>query len=295
MAGAYIWWGLSPLFYRLLTGVDAVEIIAHRVVWTCAVLLLLKAFGYRPRVLRLEWRKWDSVGLFALTAVCIFSNWLLFTWAVTHGMVLETSLGYFINPLFSVLLGVAVLGERLRMAQRIAVLLATVAVGQLMWRHGAVPWISLSLAFTFGIYGLVRKHTKIDAINGLLMEMTFGLPFGITFLAWRAWEGTAAFGPSTIPMSSLLMLAGPVTLVPLVMFGTGAPRLHLSTIGFLQYLAPTLSFIVAVFIIGEPFDNAKMTAFGIIWAALAIYSVDSALAARVPVSRELAEAGSVLD
>jgi chloramphenicol-sensitive protein RarD len=295
VAGAYIWWGLSPLYYRLLVSVDPVEIIAHRVVWTCVPLLLIKAMGYRPRVLRLEWRKWKSVGLFALTAACIFANWLIFTWAVTNGQVLETSLGYFINPLFSVLLGVVVLGERLRWAQRIAVLLATAAVGQLIWRHGAAPWIALSLASTFGVYGLVRKHTRIDAVNGLLMEMTFGLPFGVAYLIWLGYQGTLSFGPSLPEMTALLILAGPVTLIPLVLFGAGAQRLDLSTIGFLQYLAPTLSFLVAVYALGESFDNAKITAFVIIWIALAIYSVDSALAARKPASAELAEAGSVLD
>jgi chloramphenicol-sensitive protein RarD len=141
----------------------------------------------------------------------------------------------------------------------------------------------------------VRKHTRIDAVNGLLMEMTFGLPFGVAYLIWLGYQGTLSFGPSLPEMTALLILAGPVTLIPLVLFGAGAQRLDLSTIGFLQYLAPTLSFLVAVYALGESFDNAKITAFVIIWIALAIYSVDSALAARKPASAELAEAGSVLD
>jgi len=293
--GAYACWGFVPLFYRQLMPVHYLEILAHRVIWACVGMALLKVILGNRGVLRFEWRKWKTVRTFLLTAFCIMTNWVIFTWAVVNEHVLETSLGYFINPLVSVLVGVIFLRESLRPAQLAAVLIAAVAVGQMVLRHGEVPWIALCLAGTFATYALVKKHTSLDAINGQLMEMSMGMPIALAYLGYLASQSQMQFVYDGPYLSILLGLSGIVTLVPLVLFGHGAPRLNLSTIGLLQYTTPTLSFLLAVFAFGEPFDEVKALAFVLIWIALTIYTWDSLRARRTPVAQELAEAGSVLD
>jgi chloramphenicol-sensitive protein RarD len=277
--GAYVWWGISPLFFKLLTGIDALEIIAHRVVWSLAMMGIIKAFGYRRGVIRSRFARPLSLLPTVPAAALILFNWLLFVWAVNHDHVLDTSLGYFINPLFSVLLGIVILGERLRPWQTAAVLLATAGVVQLVVREGHLPWVALLLAITWGFYGLVRKKAPIDAINGLTLELMISLPFAVAFLAWRQSQGLLQFGADPVE-SFWLVLAGPITMVPLMLFGYAAPRMGLITLGILQYVSPSISFALAVFFFEEPFGGAKLLAFVLIWIALAVYTVDLLLGRR---------------
>lgn len=280
VAFAYVWWGFSPLYFKLLVNIDAVEIIAHRIIWTLLLLFLIKRFWNLRNTYRRHLRSPRLALPFLFSSVFILSNWLIFTWAVIHDHVLETSLGYFINPLFNVLLGMVLLGERLRAWQTAAVGLATAGVLYLVWQHGELPLVALLCAITFSLYSLFRKRARIDAVNGLSLELTFGMPLGLGYLMWTFGHGTLQFGPAHPLDSLLLIIVGPVTMVPLLFFGYGAPRINLTTVGILQYVSPTLSFLLAVFAFGEPFDHAKLVAFVCIWLGLALYTYDSLVRAR---------------
>lgn len=271
---AYVWWGVSPIFFVLLKHIESFEIIAHRVLWTLFFLSIIKALGYGRNVLRKNLFDLKKALPFLLSMLCIVANWLLFTWAVTHGHVLETSLGYFINPLFSVLAGVLLLKEKLRPWQTASVLLATAGVLQMILRLGVLPWIALALAISWCIYGVIRKQAKIDAMNGLTIELVFASPFAIGYLLWKSSEGTLDYSFDNTYDLFLLVSSGFVTMVPLLLFGYAARRMSLTSLGILQYFAPTLSFCVAVFLFNEPFDQVKLLAFGCIWVALAIYTID---------------------
>ncbi|WP_181358973.1 EamA family transporter RarD [Pseudothauera lacus] len=276
---AFAIWGLAPLYFKAVGSVPPVEIVAHRVLWSAlllaALLALWRGFGHLRR-LRTEPR---LLAVLTLTAVLTGSNWLVFVWAISADRVLEASLGYFINPLVSVLLGRLFLGERLRPLQQVAVALACAGVLWRMLQVGALPWVALFLALTFGFYGLLRKRAPIDAVSGLFVETLLTLPLALAWLGWLAVHGELNFGHGAAT-DWLLPLAGVLTAVPLMLFAFGAQRLPLSTIGFLQYIAPTLNFVLAVFVFREPFDNLQLIGFGLIWAALAVYSLDMASAAR---------------
>ncbi len=276
---AFAIWGLAPLYFKAVGSVPPVEIVAHRVLWSALLLAVLLAlwrgFGHLRR-LRTEPRLF---AVLTLTAVLTGSNWLVFVWAISADRVLEASLGYFINPLVSVLLGRLFLGERLRPLQQVAVALACAGVLWRMLQVGALPWVALFLALTFGFYGLLRKRAPIDAVSGLFVETLLTLPLALAWLGWLAVHGELNFGHGAAT-DWLLPLAGVLTAVPLMLFAFGAQRLPLSTIGFLQYIAPTLNFVLAVFVFREPFDNLQLIGFGLIWAALAVYSLDMASAAR---------------
>lgn len=286
---AFTIWGLAPLYFKAVGSVPATEIVAHRVLWSLLLLAGLLAF----------WRGFDGLrrlrgeprllGLLTLTALLTGSNWLVFVWAISVDRLVEASLGYFINPLVSILLGRLFLGERLRPLQKAAVALACAGV---LWRVGQVgslPWIALFLALTFGFYGLLRKRAPVDAINGLFVETLVTAPLAIAWLAWQAARGTLHFG-SGGPTDLLLPLAGVLTAVPLMLFAVGAKRLPLSTVGFLQYIAPSLNFLLAVFAFREPFDGAQLVGFALIWSGLALYSADMLRASRQPAP--LAPAGA---
>jgi chloramphenicol-sensitive protein RarD len=276
---AYVAWGLFPVYFRLLAGVPALEILAHRVVWSAAFLVLLltalRRWGAALSLLRAP----RSLRLLATSALLLAVNWLVFIWAVNAGHVLESSLGYFINPLVNVLLGVIFLRERLTRPQLLAVALAASGVLALVVRAGHVPWVSLALATTFGAYGLLRKVGGVDAVAGLFVETLLLAPAAGLWLAWLSRGGAGHFGPD--PRRALLLAAaGAVTAVPLIWFAIGVQRLRLSTVGLLQYVAPSMQFAVAVFAFGEPFTAAHGLAFGCIWVSLAIYSADALQAAR---------------
>jgi chloramphenicol-sensitive protein RarD len=271
---AFFLWGLFPLYWKQLAAVPAVEVVAHRIVWGLVAVAVwvtvrgrwadARAVASRPRtLLRL-----------AGSGALITLNWLLYIWAVIHGHVVDASLGYFINPLVNVVLGVLVLRERLGRAQSIAVALAAAGVAVLTVAHGRLPWIALALALSFGLYGLARKTVSADAVTGLLWETALLAPLAAGYLVYLARQGTGAFGSSAPATSTLLALGGPVTAVPLVLFALGARALPLSTVGFLQYLSPSLQFLLAVLVFREPFTPEHAVTFTFIWVALAILTWD---------------------
>lgn len=271
---AYLAWGLFPIYFHALAGVPPTEVLAHRVAWSSLFMVgLVLALRRAPEVRR-QLAAPGALGVLAATAVLISANWLVYIWAVGAGHVVEASLGYFVNPLVSVLLGVAFLREPLTGRQKAAVVLAAVGVVALMVRMGRPPWVALALALTFGLYGLLRKRAGVDAVTGLFAEVALLLPFALAFLGWR-WAGGALVFGAAPGMSGLLAASGVVTAVPLLLFGVGVRRLRLSTIGLLQYVNPTAQLALAVFAFGEPFTAAHGLAFSCIWASLALYSWDA--------------------
>lgn len=274
-AGAFFCWGMIPLYFRTLRGVSAFEIIAHRVLWSVVFLVVLLSLTRGFNQVRATLAQPRLVARLALTAALVASNWLTFVWAVNAGRILDTSLGYFLTPQVNVLLGFLFLHERLRRAQWLAVLLALAGVVNQVWLLGQLPWISLVLALTFGSYGLFRKQIPVDAVTGLLVETLLAAPFALGFLLYLQHAGRLGFAHRGRPTDLLLAGLGVVTAVPLLLFGAGARRLRLATIGFLQYLAPTMTFLLAVLVFGEPLGFARVLTFVFIWAGIGVYAVDS--------------------
>jgi chloramphenicol-sensitive protein RarD len=276
--GAYAVWGTFPLYFRALYGVPAPEVLAHRITWSLGFMLLfVTARGRWPEVRRQLTP--GTVARLALSAALISSNWLIYIWAVNSEHVLDASLGYFVNPLVSVVLGVVFLREHLSRRQTIAIALAAAGVLSLVIRAGTFPWVALSLATTFGLYGLIRKRLAVDAVAGLLAEVAVLAPLAFVFVAWLGATGRGHFADGPLRMA-LLASTGVVTAVPLMWFANGVQRLRLATIGLLQYLNPTIQFAVAVGLFGEPFTPAHRTAFACIWLALAIYASEAIGASR---------------
>lgn len=272
-AGAYVLWGLFPLYFKAVAHVPAVEVLANRIVWTMVLMVAAVAVSRRWRRVRGVFADRRLAGGLVLAAVLITVNWGVFIWAVADGRVLESSLGYFINPLVSVVLGVAVLRESLRPAQWTAVALAAAGVGFQVVVAGVVPWVSLILAGTFAAYGLVRKVVMVDPITGLLVETLLLAPVAAGYLALLAADGAGAMGHAGWQTAVLLAAAGPLTALPLLLFVAGAQRIRLSTLGLLQYIVPTGHFLLAVFAFGEAFTAETLVTFGCVWAALAVYTV----------------------
>jgi len=275
-AAAYLTWGLFPLYFRALAGVPAPEVLAHRIVWSLLFLAVLVTALRRWRGVLAQLRSPGTLSTLAVTAVLISSNWLIYIWAVNSGRVLEASLGYFVNPLVTVLLGVVFLREPLTPRQLAAVALAAAGVLALVVHAGRVPWVALALAFTFGLYGLLRKRVPIEALAGLLGEVGVLAPLALLYLATLR---TGHFGAAP-RHTALLAASGIVTAMPLIWFAEGVRRLRLSTVGLLQYLNPSLQFSIAVFLFGERFTAAHAVAFGCIWASLALYTAEALSAAR---------------
>jgi chloramphenicol-sensitive protein RarD len=272
--GAYLLWGLFPIYFHALVGVPATEVLAHRVLWsTLFMALLITALRRWPEVLR-QLRVPGTLPALAGSALLISTNWLVYIWAVQAGRVLEASLGYFVNPLVSVLLGVVFLREPLSGRQKLAVGIAAAGVATLVIRAGQFPWVGLTLALTFGLYGLVRKRLAVDAMAGLLAEVALLLPVAAGWAGWLAFQGVAHFGAGA-RLTLLLAASGAITAVPLLLFAVGVRRLRLATIGLLQYLNPTAQLALAVFLFGEPFTQGHLLAFGCIWVSLAIYTADA--------------------
>ena len=272
--GAFLFWGVTPIYWKLLQHVPAIELLAHRILWALVLVAAWMTLRRRwPEFTAAVRRRRTRAALLASTA-CIAVNWGLFIWAVNTDRVLATSLGYYINPLVSVMLGLLVLRERLNRRQWLAIGLAGVAVAILTLRVGHLPWISLALALTFGLYGLLRKTVAADAVVGLTFETAALTPLCLVYLVWRERLGVAALGHKGLAVDLLLVTTGVVTAVPLILFTLGARRLRLSTVGLLQYIAPTCTFLLAVFLYSEPFTLAHGVAFALIWIALGIYTFD---------------------
>jgi len=277
---AFLWWGLVPIYFKAVAHVSPWEVLAHRIVWSVVLLaVLMRVYRRWPAAVEAVRCRQTVVTLLG-TTVLIALNWFVFIWAVGNDRLLEASLGYFINPLVNVLLGFVFLRERLRRWQWISVALAAAGVIYLTWRLGTLPTVGLLLAGSFGFYGLLRKTARVDALVGLTLETTLLAPLALAYLLYLASQEACAFGFQSRQTDVLLALAGVITAVPLLWFANAARRLRLATIGFLQYLAPSLQFMLAVLVYGEPFSTSHLTAFACIWTALAIYSVDTARSRR---------------
>lgn len=281
--GAYGIWGFLPIYFHILSDVPALQILAHRVLWSVLLLgVLVFAFGRAGDIWRAA--RGRTLLLLCASAALIAINWFVYIWSVETGHVLEASLGYFINPLVNVALGMLVLGERLRRWQGVAIAIAGAGVLVMALDGGGAILISLALALSFGFYGLVRKVVAIDSLGGLTVETVLLIPFAAVWLAYTAGQGTSGFGVST-GQNVLLVAAGVITATPLLMFAAAARLLPLSMMGLLQYIAPTLQFFVAL-ALGEPLRPVHLITFPLIWAGCALYAWDSIRAARAPVPAE---------
>lgn len=286
---AYSLWGLVPIYFRALAAVPPVEILAHRVVWSAVFLLLLVAgLGRLPDV-RNALRSWRTVLLLLASTVLIGANWFTFIHGVSTRQVLQTSLGYFLTPLVNVALGMVVLGERLRRAQWIALALAGCGVAYFAAAADDFPWIAVTLALSFGTYGLIRKSVRVDGLIGVTVETALLAPLALAYLVGLHVREAASSGSAGWGVNGLLVLSGVVTATPLLCFAEAARRLPLSTLGFVQYLSPSLTFLLAVLVFGEPFRTEQAVCFAFIWAALMVYTIDSVRSYR----RRLGSAGSV--
>ncbi len=276
---AYLSWGLVPIYFKSVSEAPALEVLAHRVLWATPMLYAILAWRGRLGVWKETVRDRRTLATLLITTVIIATNWLIFIWAVANDRLLEASLGYFINPLFSVVLGVVFLREKLRRLQWISVSLAALGVALLAVGHGQFPWVSLALAGSFGMYGLLRKTVRAEGMVGLSVETLVLWPAATIYIVCVSVNGSAVFGSGS-KITLLLMAAGVVTALPLIWFTNAARRLRLATVGFLQYLAPTGQFLLAVVAYNEPFTRAHAVTFGLIWTALFIYSVESAIISR---------------
>ena len=271
---AYVIWGLFPIYFKLLERIPALEIITHRAIWSAVFGALLLLVWKHPGWWRELRENPKRIAVLTASGLLIASNWLVYVWAVNNGHMIEASLGYYINPLINVLLGLVILRERLRPLQWVAVGLAALGVAQQLWQLGSVPWVSLALALTFGFYGLIRKQAPVAALPGLVVETWILLPLAIGYLALFANGPSVHADFWTTKDAIWLAAAGPITLVPLVCFNAAARHLPYATLGFLQYLAPTLVLLQALFLFGEHLDSPRLVSFGCIWLALVVYSMD---------------------
>ncbi len=277
---AYTAWGFLPVFFKQLIQVNAFEIVLHRMVWSVVFLLCVLTVLKRWAWLRSVARQPRVLVAFAVSALLLSANWTVYVWAVQNAHVLDASLGYFILPLVNVALGFAFLNERPRPVQWLSVAVAAAGVLWLTVQAGRLPWVALVLAITFGIYGLLRKLAKLGALEGLTLETLLLSPFAVGLLAWWAWHGQGALVQGDAATLGWLLLAGPLTAIPLLLFAAGARRLPLATLGILQYISPSLQMLLGVWLYGEAFEPARAIGFYLIWLALVLYSADSLWSAR---------------
>ena len=278
-ASAYILWGLFPLYFRALQGIAPQEILSHRISWALLFLVMVLAARRQWQWLAKVAREPKILAWFAASSTLLSVNWYIYIWSVNDGHVIDSSLGYFMNPLVNVLLGYLLLHERLRPVQWLAIALAASGVAWLAWQAGHLPWIGLSLAFSFGLYGLLRKTAALGALEGLSLETVLLFPFAFGYLAYLAWRGENGFLQAQSATQWLLAAAGPITAIPLLLFAAGARRIRMATLGLLQYIAPTIQLLLGVLLYHEPFGGARLVGFAVIWAALAVYSLEGLLQA----------------
>ena len=286
---AYTMWGLFPLYFPLLEPAGGVEIVAHRIVWSLLFIALLLTVVRRWGLVRSAVVDRRTVLVLGGAALLIATNWLIFVYGVNSGHVVETSLGYFINPLVSVLLGVVVFGERLRRLQWVAVAIAAVAVAVLTVDYGRPPWIALGLAASFGLYGVMKKLVRVEAAPGLLLETALVTVPAVALLGFLHVDGTGTFGDAGTGHALLLVSSGIATAVPLLLFAAAARRIPLSTIGLLQYLTPLMQLSVGVFVYDEAMPPARLAGFAIVWLALAVFTADTLRHARAGTRRSIPE------
>ena len=274
-AGAYLCWGFFPLYWPLLEPAGSIEILAHRVVWSLLFVALLLTVTSKWSRFRSIWSDRRLLLILGAASIAVAINWGVFIYGVTHDHVIETSLGYFINPLVTMLLGVFVLGERLRRVQWVAVGVGFVAVAILTVDYGRLPIIALGLAFSFGAYGFLKKKANLGAVEGLTMETALLAPVALIFLVALQFHGSLTFGHDGLRNVLLLVLTGVITAIPLLMFGGAATRLSLTTIGLLQYLGPIVQFILGLFVFHEQMTSARWVGFVLVWLALVIFTTEA--------------------
>jgi chloramphenicol-sensitive protein RarD len=279
--GAYFLWGFFPVYWKLLHHVPALQLLGHRISWSFLLLMAVIFVTRQWKEFRAQLNKRTFL-IYTVAALLIGVNWLTYVWAVNANFIVETSLGYFINPLLSVLLGVIILREKLRPAQWIPIGLAAAGVIYLTVIYGKLPWIALTLAFSFGMYGLVKKLTPLGSLYGLTFETGILFLPALIYLSLMEANGTGAFLHTGTPSDLLMVGAGVVTTIPLLMFASAARSIPLTLVGLLQYITPTLQFLLGVFIYKEPFDHTHLIGFGIIWIALIVFWVENYLAHRAP-------------
>ena len=271
---AYLSWGLFPLYFRQVAGVPALEVVLHRTLWSLVFVLALLAMRRQWAWMREVLRQPRVLGAFTLSALLLAANWLTYVWAVNNGHVVDASLGYFILPLVNVALGYVFLHERPRTGQWLAVAVAAAGVLWLAVQAGRLPWIALVLALTFGFYGLLRKVAVLGALEGLALETVLLAPLTVAVLGAWAWQGQGALVQGDAAALGWLVLAGPVTAIPLLLFAAGARRIPLATMGILQYISPSLQFALGVWLFHEAFEPARLAGFVLIWAALLVYTLE---------------------
>ena len=277
---AFLCWGLFPLYFHAVKEVPSMQILAHRMIWSLAFLLIVLA-------LRRQWRWLEQVRQprvfwsFVASALLLSANWLLYIWAVNNGHVIEASLGYFINPLVNIMFGYLLLKERLRRVQWVAIAIAALGVAWLTWQSGSVPWIALCLAASFGAYGLLRKTAALGALEGLSFETMVLFPVAAIYVGWLTMHGENAFLNTPSDTTRwLLIAAGPITAIPLLLFASGARQIPLSILGLLQYLAPTIQFLLGVWLFKEAFTADRLVGFALIWAALVLFAGEGLIRSR---------------
>ncbi len=277
---AYSLWGALPVFWKALQAVPATEIIGHRMLWSAITMLIVLWYKYHWKWMRGAVKKPVTLLIFSATACLLAVNWLTYVWAVNSGMIVDASLGYFINPLLTVLLGVIFLRERPRFWQWTAILVAAIGILYLTINFGAFPWIGLTLATTFGLYGLLRKTATLNAVEGLWLETAILFFPALAYLIYLESLGVSSFGHIEVTISVFLILTGGVTILPLFFFVAAAREISLTSLGLLHYIAPTLQFLLGIFVYGEAFSTMRLIGFVFIWIALLIYSIDGIVAGR---------------
>lgn len=274
---AFFFWGLFPLYFHALHAVPPLQILAHRMLWSLLFLLIVLAIRHQWAWLAV-FRQPRVLASFVASAFLLSANWLVYIWSVNNGHVIEASLGYFITPLVNIMFGFLLLKERLRPGQWAAIGLAALGVAWLTWQAGTAPWIALALAASFGGYGLMRKTAALGALEGLTLETMVLFPLAAGYVGWLTWHGQNAFVTTASDSTRLLLIAaGPLTAIPLLLFASGARKIPLSVLGLLQYLAPTLQFLLGVWVFYEAFSQERLIGFVVIWVALALYAAEGLL------------------
>ena len=271
---AYTLWGVFPIYFKLVEAAEPFEVLVHRIVWAVPFGALILYFRNQWPEVRKAFQRTSTIFWLACAAVCISANWLIYIWAIHNERILESSLGYFINPLMYVAVGVFAFGERLSRLQLASVVIAAIGVTYMTVVGGVFPWVAISLAALFTAYGVIRKQVAIGAMPGLFVETSLLFPLAFAYLAWLMYAGHAALGTVSTSLNVLLLLAGPITVLPLWMFAIAARKLTLTTVGFMQFIGPTLQFLTGLYY-GETLTTADLIAFGCIWFAIALFIADA--------------------
>ena len=282
--GCYALWGILPLYWHMLAEAEANEILAHRVLWSVVFMLIVLVVTRRLDLLKKDcrelWQNKKRGTLLVAAAVIISVNWLTYIWAVNHNHVIETSIGYYINPLVNVLFGVAIFGETLSAPKKLSIVLAATGIFLMTWQIGKLPWVSVALALTFGSYGALKKMLKLNPFTSITLETLLLFPFAFYYVANLTATGAAHFGPATPLLSLLLAGCGIATAVPLILFSYGANFLPLNVLGFFQYISPSMTLLLGIFFFNEPFDTTQLFTFGFIWLALIVFTISEWKASR---------------